>query len=341
MDFNWVNYNDEQLLDLRLCDLGLKLEHTPLRARVGQLYRELEDRGLSLKPHVWLSDDWFSPDGIPGIAIPFYLAHPRLVRLERQMMYQVEGGNRSWCMKILRHEAGHAFDTAYRLYRRQKYRQIFGRYSDPYPTTYRPKPFSKDYVLHLEPWYAQSHPAEDFAETFAVWLKPRGRWRSEYEHWPALRKIEYVDSAMKRLVGISPPVYSRRQVEPLKAIKTTLREHYAWRRAWYGYGQPTRFDDDLKRLFAAGGPDGMRRLAATYLERERLQLVRLVASVTGEYEYNVQQVLREMIERCRELDLRLPAAGKLRKSLRKRVTEVLSAQTMHFLHGNSQQLVAM
>ena len=26
--------------------------------------------------------------------------------------------------------------------------------------------------MHLDPWYAQSHPDEDFAETFAVWLTP-------------------------------------------------------------------------------------------------------------------------------------------------------------------------
>ena len=341
MEFDWVNYSDERLLELRLCDLGLRLENSPIAARIRQLYRELDARNLALKPHVWFSDDWFSPDGVPGIAIPFYMAHPRLARLERSMMYEVEGGNKDWCMKILRHEAGHALDTAYRIHRRQKYREVFGKYSAPYPSTYRPKPFSKDYVLHLEPWYAQSHPAEDFAETFAVWLAPRSRWRSVYEHWPALQKLEYVHTVMQNLAGASPAVYTRRHIDPLKAIKITLGEHYARRRSWYGFGQPTRFDEDLKRLFAPDCQEGLRRMAATYLQRERQDLTRRVASLTGEYEYNVRQVLREMIERCREMNLRMPATLKAQRTLKKRVMDVLATHTMQFLHGGWPQLVAM
>ena len=121
------------------------------------------------------------------------MAHPRLMRLERNQMLEVEGGTKTWCMRILRHEAGHAIDTAYRLHRRKSYKSTFGNYSDPYPEYYRPKPRSKKFVMHLEPWYAQSHPAEDFAETFAVWLMPRSRWRKKYEGWTALKKVELVD----------------------------------------------------------------------------------------------------------------------------------------------------
>ena len=174
---NLAKMSDEQLLDMRICDLKLSIRGTPLEKRIEQLNAELAHRGLKFRPHCWLSDDWFSPDGIPGIAIPFYLAHPRLIRLERKQLLEVEGGTHDWCMKILRHEAGHAIDNAYRLRRKKRYRELFGPASQPYPQYYNPKPFSKSYVLHLDMWYAQSHPVEYFAETFAIWLKPRSRWR--------------------------------------------------------------------------------------------------------------------------------------------------------------------
>ncbi len=169
---DWATWTDEQLLALRMCDLGLTLEGSGLDARIAQLSAELEARGLAFRPHYWLSDEWFTPDGVPGIAIPFYLAHPRLEKLERAQMLEVEGGDPESCLRILRHEAGHAIDNAYLLRRRPTRRRLFGTPATPYPEYYTPKPYSKSFVLHLDHWYAQSHPDEDFAETFAVWLDP-------------------------------------------------------------------------------------------------------------------------------------------------------------------------
>ena len=123
-----------------------------------------------------------------AIAIPFYLAHPRLEKLEEAQMLEVEGGEHEWCMRILRHEAGHAIDNAFRLRRRRQRQHTFGSPSQPYPEFYTPKPYSKSFVLHLDSWYAQSHPDEDFAETFAVWLTPNSEWRQRYAGWRALRK---------------------------------------------------------------------------------------------------------------------------------------------------------
>jgi len=171
---------DAQLLELRLCDLPVRLERSLVHRRVKRLYGELQHRGLPFRPHVWLSSEWFAPDGVPGIAIPFYLAHPRLEKLEKKQMLEVEGGSELACMRILRHEAGHAIDSAYRLHFRKDWRKVFGSYAQPYPESYRPRPHSRNYVLHLDSWYAQSHPAEDFAETFAVWLTPNSRWRQRY-----------------------------------------------------------------------------------------------------------------------------------------------------------------
>ena len=75
--------------------LGLTVDQdTWLEDCVDRLREELDEAGLRrFRVHTWLSDEWCSPDGIPGIGIPFYLAHPRLMRLERQMMFEVEGGH--------------------------------------------------------------------------------------------------------------------------------------------------------------------------------------------------------------------------------------------------------
>ncbi len=154
----WARLSDEELLDVRMSELGLNLADTPVASRVKQLYQELRDRNLRFRPTCWLSDEWFAPDTVPGIAIPFYLAHPRLGKLEDRQMLEVEGGTKTWCMQLLRHEAGHAIETAFRLSRRRRWKKMFGDASSPYPNYYSPKPFSRSHVLHLDWWYAQSHP---------------------------------------------------------------------------------------------------------------------------------------------------------------------------------------
>ena len=228
-------------LDTRFCDLNLSVRGTQLEQRVARLYSELASQGIRFRPHVWLSTEWFSPDGVPGIALPFYLADPRLTALERRMVGEVEGMSETEGMKLLRHEMGHVVCTAFRLHYKPSWRQVFGRFGAPYPNVYRPDQSSRDYVLHLDDWYAQAHPAEDFAETFAVWLGRPKRWRREYRGWPALRKLEYVDRLMREHVcGQRPKVTSRRQVEPLRENRTSLRAYYAAKTEHYaksGQGQ--------------------------------------------------------------------------------------------------------
>ncbi|HEV8329668.1 MAG TPA: hypothetical protein VGQ08_19545, partial [Nitrospiraceae bacterium] len=138
----WAAWSNEQLLDLPMNQLGVTLEGAFLSERIEQLYAELEARQLRFRPHVWVSNEWFTPDGVPGIAVPFYLAHPRLAKLELDQMLEVEGGTPEWCMRILRHEAGHAIENAYRLRRLRRRQQVFGRSSEPYPKYYRPRPYS-------------------------------------------------------------------------------------------------------------------------------------------------------------------------------------------------------
>ena len=327
----WSRFADQRLLDTRICDLGLRIDDDSwLVPRVEKLYRELDENGLRFRPHVWLSDEWFSPDGVPGIAIPFCLAHPRLRALEREQMMEVEGGTAAWCMRILRHEAGHAVDTAWRLHRRQSYKKVFGNYNAPYPESYRPRPNSKRYVMHLEPWYAQSHPAEDFAETFAVWLTPRSPWREQYADWPALRKLEYVEQLMMEIGGTTPRVRSRAFVDPVSRMTHTLRQHYQDRHSRYCTQQPDVFDHDLYRLFPAGPRSRPHTTAAAFLQQNRNELVRIVCEWTGEYRYSVHQVMRQMIERCRELKLYVSTS---RKELKQKTIVLLTVHTMNFLHG--------
>ncbi len=332
---DWADLPDEALLDVRFCDLGLRIEQSPLSPRIKRLHGELERRGIRFRPHCWLSDDWFSPDGTPGIAIPFYLAHPRLTRLERKLMLGVEGGTEDWCMRILRHEAGHAIDTAHRLHRRSSWRKTFGRYSDPYPEYYRPKPYSKSFVLHLDLWYAQSHPSEDFAETFAVWMRPRSPWRVQYQGWPALKKLEYVDQIMADVRERKPAVTSRRHIDSLRTLRTTLREHYDEKLSRYVVDQPHFYDRDLRRLFsvASGGQRGTS--AAAFLRRIRPELRKSVAHWTGEFQYTIDQVLGEMIDRCRELDLRL---DRPEQQARRDALVMLTVQIMNYLHGGHHRI---
>src|SRR5258708_8659861 len=155
---DWTALSDEKLLEVRMCDLGLTIAGTELEQHIAQLNAELDARGLTFRPHYYLSDEWFTPDGVPSVAIPFYLAHPRLARLERAEMLEVEGGDPESCLRILRHEAGHAIDNAYQLQRRPTRRRLFGDPKTQYPEYYTPQPNSKSLVPHLHPWHAHSHP---------------------------------------------------------------------------------------------------------------------------------------------------------------------------------------
>jgi hypothetical protein len=233
-------------------------------------------------------------------------------------------------MRILRHEAGHAVDTAFALHRRRKWRETFGKYSEPYPDYYNPRPYSKSYVVHLDSWYAQSHPAEDFAETFAVWLKPRSGWKSQYRGWPALKKLEYVDQTMKELAGQKPVNAFRQHVGGLREMKKTLGEHYREKRGRYGLDHPNFHDRDLRRVFSGDPELTDLPAAATYLRKIRPELRRLVAHWTGEYQYTIDQVLGEMIESCRVLRLRVDRSE---DAIRRDMLVMLTVQTMNYLHA--------
>jgi hypothetical protein len=306
--YAWEKLSDEQLLKQRFRSLRVTVEDTWLEDCLGALYEELQARGIRLRPHTWISSEWFSPADVPGIAIPFYLAHPRLMKLEKKMMLEVEGGTWSECMAILRHETGHAMQHAYQLQRRRRWQQLFGPSSKHYPLYYRPDPASRRYVQHLRRWYAQSHPDEDFAETFAVWLRPRSNWRTRYAGWPALKKLEYVDELMGEIAGKRPLVTTRERADPLHKLSQTLGEHYQKKQAFYAFKPPKTYDRDLSRLFSADPRHRRVQRAAVFIRRHRAQVRQLVARWTGENQLTLDAVLDDMISRCRELDLRAPGS---------------------------------
>ncbi len=332
----WATWSDAELLKLRFCDLGLSLQRTPLRRHVERLHAELERRGITWKPHVWLSEEWFSPDGVPGFAVPFFLAHPRLERLERHLMQEVEGGNAKWLMRIMRHEAGHALDTAYRLRRRKRWREVFGPASLPYPDSYRARPGSRRYVHHLGNWYAQAHPTEDFAETFAVWLQPNSRWRRSYAAWPAAEKLRLVDEFMAGVRGRAAAVRNRERIEPLEDDTRTLAEHYRRKIARYRRYRRGLCDELLKRVFTNDAPRSGRLGAGTLLRTAKRTLVVAVSRELRAERYSVYQILRMAIERSEKMGLYV--RGSRRDALR-HARWILEQLVDLYSHGASPQLL--
>ena len=250
-------------------------------------------------------------------------------------MFEVEGGTPDWCLKILRHETGHAIENAYRLRRRRRRQKLFGKSSKAYPEHYTPKPYSKSFVLHLDSWYAQSHPDEDFAESFAVWLDPQSMWAERYTGWPVLKKLKYIDQLMNEIAKREPLVEPRRRVEPVSRLSKTLREHYQKKRRHYGLEYPNFYDRDLRRLFSDAQEFKRNMTAASFLGRNRKEVRRKVARWTGEYQYTIDQVLQDMIDRSRELNLRL---ANNEDQTKLDFTVLLTVQTMNYLHSGRHRL---
>ncbi|MBV8520477.1 MAG: putative zinc-binding metallopeptidase [Acidobacteria bacterium] len=306
--FAWETLGEEELLDVRLRELGLRIEGTWLEPAIEKLHRELARRHLAIRPYAWLSTQWFVPRGATGIAIPFYLAHPRLMQLERKKMRDVEGGTKVELMKILRHESGHVLDNAFVLGRDARVRALFGKWTTRYPKQYRPNPASRRFVQHLRLYYAQAHPHEDFAETFAVVLGARrATWQKQYFDWPALEKLEFVDALLRELRDRKPRRRKKVQTEAIGTLDMTLREYYEKKQSQYDVSFPTTWDGDLKRLFSDDPRDRQHELASRFLRRNRAEIRGLVSNFTGEFQYTREQVFHDLIGRSRELKLR--AAG--------------------------------
>jgi len=299
--------SDEELLRLRICDLRLKIAGTELESRIEKFHAELAAKGIAFQPVCYLGDEWFCPEGCATIAMPFYLAHPRLKKLEEKMMMEVEGGNETWCMRLLRHEMGHVINHVYLLEKDKRWQKVFGPPSLEYSESFRAFPYSRRFVRHLDGYYAQSHPEEDFAETLAIWLTPDLDWRQQYKGWTALKKLEYVDELMGKLAGKPPVVFSQAKMSEASRLRSRLALYYKRRRRAYAQDFPEFFDADLRKLFAdpAAAPESER--AAVFLRHSAKMILNAVATWTGEPKFTLDRLLRALTDRCAELDLRLRA----------------------------------
>jgi Putative zinc-binding metallo-peptidase len=293
-----------QLLGRRISDLGLEIRGTRVERLVERLYTELDERGIAFRPPVYLSDQWGCPDDTPVIGVPFYLADARLERIEAEHAGAVEGDEEA--VRYLRHEAGHAINYAFRLYQRPDFAGHFGDYARPYLERYAADPLSRAYVRHILGWYAQKHPDEDFAETFAVWLTPTLDWRTEYAGWEALRKLEWVDVVMREIGALSPIVAPLTEDDlPVEAMHWTVGEHYASDDEPFPLGDARQFDGDLLRVFARRSDAPMSDTAALYLAQHEGELVTRIAYWTGEGPGVVRSLVRALRGRAAVLDLRV------------------------------------
>ena len=297
----------QELLAKPIKELGLKLEGSPIERLVHRLYHELDRKGLRrFRPQVYLSDEWGCPSGEPVIGIPFYLADPKLARLEKEMN---DLEDRDEIMMYLRHEAGHAFNYAYRLYRMPEWRQLFGPFRRAYRDDYRPVPFSRRFVRHIAGWYAQKHPDEDFAETFAVWLTPRSQWRKRYKGWGALAKLRYVDR-MARKFRDAEPLRKRGHTDlTVEEMETTVEQFYEQALATRNPPVELPLDTDLVDIFKVSKrkKKGVRP-AVELLRENRKTLVDKVTYWTGVQRPLVKQLVESIEGRVAELDLRTSVA---------------------------------
>jgi hypothetical protein len=293
---------EQALLSRRICDLPLRIEGTHLEELIGQLYLELEKAGISLKPETYLSDGWGCPNLVPVIGVPFYLVDPDLCKLKEQLT-GLEAEDDEEVMMILRHETGHAFNYAYRIYLEPECREVFGDFSLPYKEEYKVLPFSARFVRHVAGWYVQKHPDDDFAETFAVWLTPDSGWQKKYAGTPALAKLLYIDEVAGRY-GNWPPIVTGGKLDiPLNEMTMTLGSWYTEHKEGRGISiaLPEIVNEDLKRLFPA--VEG--QLAIDILRADRQQLIRDVHYWTGIDRNTLVALVDELLDRIRLLGLKI------------------------------------
>jgi hypothetical protein len=301
---NLKRLTDEEILQMRVKDLKLQIQGSSLEPLIEKLYEELASKGMVFRPPCYLADEWLCPDREPIIGIPFFLAHPRLKNIEKKVMFEVEGGTEKSCMKLLRHECGHALNYAHELYKKTRWRELFGPFSARYSDFYYYQPYSKRFVIHLKDSYAQAHPDEDFAETFAVWLTPNSHWQKKYRGWPVIKKLQYVDNLMKK-VGNQPPINTAKGTPPWSASRmtSTLAGFYDRKRQTLGSSFHGFYDDSLKETFKTGSSTSSMTKASNLLRLHRRQIINNVARWTGHRKYDIHQLVSRIMLRCDVLDL--------------------------------------
>jgi len=301
-------FRESNLWSTPIRDLGLTIAGTRLEPIVAEFEEELRQVGLTRpRPRFYLSTEWGVPFETVAIAIPFYLARPELTALHEEQTGHVEGFNRADILRYLRHEMGHVLSYGYRLYDDEEWVRRFGSITQPYEEDYRPEPFSRRFVRHLPGWYAQKHPDEDWAETFAVWMTPGVDWQKEYESWPeALGKLGYCDKVMRQITERVPLVTDEELDEDVGEIGYSVADYYEELAVDRSPDFPPGLDGALRAIFEESGDetaaDG-KRPAADLLARLERSLMENVYRWTGHFPERTRVLIRHLAGRARALEL--------------------------------------
>jgi hypothetical protein len=231
-------------------------------------------------------------------------------------------------MMYLRHEAGHAFNYAYRLYNRPEWKQIFGWFRRPYRDNYRPVPFSRNYVRHMAGWYAQKHPDEDFAETFAVWLTPRSGWRKRYRGWGAMAKLQYMERIARELSNVDPVRKKGHTDITVDEMEITVGELYRPAEEEVPIIDMAT-DSDLKDIFHGVKRGKRARPAQQFLHQHRKAVVDKIAYWTGVQRPLVKRLVEAIETRIGELGLMADARREAEHLAE--ITVYASALAMNYL----------
>ncbi len=319
-------------------DLGLTIAGTRLEPILARFEGELAAAGIvRLRPRFYLSTEWGVPMDTVAVAIPFYLARTDLTELHARRTGHVEGASAADILRYLRHEVGHVVNYAYRLYDRAEWVHLFGAITQPYREEYRPQPFSRRYVLHLPGFYAQKHPDEDFAETFAVWMTPGRDWRAEYKGWSdALAKLEYVDRVLAELRDTRPVLEDDELDEDVGEIGYSLDDYY--RALDPGAADfPAGLDGALRAIFEDDQPaeqgQGGGRPAAELCARLLLELPANVYRWTGHFPERTRSLLGHLADRAAALDLSYPPGREQEVTIA--LTTLVTALAMNHVHQGS------
>jgi Putative zinc-binding metallo-peptidase len=330
-----------ELLQTPINQLDLKIKGTVFEQAIPTVQADLGRVGIRrLEPVFYISTGYGCIAGSPIISFGFYDCDPLLQDLNEEF--------RGWrysepeIFNLLRHEVGHAFCYAYKLYRTPEFRELFevqGNFFNTYPESdrYNYNPWSRAYVNPCGDHYAQKHPDEDFAETFCVWLTPRSGWRRKYRLRPvALKKLEYVDSIVKQLGKQQPLVETKLSwmYERVEDIKLTVAQFMQAKPSRYYHRATGYVDPDLKAMFRAQPRIINRRAlfrdyvrAESFLREQKQSLMNRVSYWVGVDTTVVYDLVDKCIHRAKSLDLWLE-----REQYDKKLVELTSYITALCVH---------
>jgi Putative zinc-binding metallo-peptidase len=331
------SFRESNLFGSPIKDLALAIDDTRLAPVIDEFRAELARMGLTkIAPNFYLSTEWGVGFGTVAIGIPFYLARPELTELHGEQVGHIEGFDQADILRYLRHEMGHVVNYAYKLYDDEAWVKLFGSITQPYREEYRPQPFSRRFVRHLPGWYAQKHPDEDWAETFAVWMTPGRDWRTDYANLPtALAKLEYCDQKVRAVTAREPLVTSVEHDDDVSGMFVTLEDFYKSYPSEAEFGA-AGLEGALRAIFddlATAGNDvdaSDQRPAGALIRKLERPLMADVFRWTGHFPEKTRGLMRYLARRADELRQAYPYGAESQAIVG--VTVLVTSLAMNFVH---------